>query len=619
MTTEQLVAALAPPFALLLVLNLRGRPWWTVLAAAAAGAACAEVAGLLEGLLTHRPWSIDSMGMLVLFTTVVAGMVEELCKLGALRCGPARWIREEYDGVLYAAAVSLGFAALENVGYVREGGMEAAYARSCTAIPLHAACGVIMGSYLGRQQVRQAHGWSGRGLAATGLAWAIAVHGAYDAIAFTSTPWSGGALYVLTAAAVVWAFRLAQAARSRSAAFGGRLGGLPPATTETRVAPTPPLPVRDERVAAVLGLVPGLGQAYNGELRKAAGFALVFALNIALYAALAAFVHGPVEVLAQMGRWGMMLGVGPQDAGTLVAEGERLQTMMLGVIGVWSVYSGLEAWLTARRAARLDGVAVSYLVHVALLLMLVIAPILAGGGSAGADTNKKGEGSESSSYQITWVDDPKTIDGWNPGSEGGGDGKGDNGPEKRITQEGDGGQDSVTERGAETTQKTADPASGDVGVADPHEKASQKKVGAKPSDETMHRSGDPSHASEGAVKSYNDYISSRLHGGAQEVYFSEVPENVWTVVHYRIDGSGGLSELRVVDTNGTDAEAQRAVTAVRSLIPLAPLPADENGNRPQAIVVTELFWHASGEVFPAGSLPSTLSQLPDGRRIEVEP
>ena len=52
---------------------------------------------------------------------------------------------EPYDMVFYGAMVSVGFAAVENVGYVMDHGLGVAVARAFTAVPLHAICGAIMG------------------------------------------------------------------------------------------------------------------------------------------------------------------------------------------------------------------------------------------------------------------------------------------------------------------------------------------------------------------------------------------------------------------------------------------------------------------------------------------
>jgi protease PrsW len=59
---------------------------------------------------------------------------------------------EPMDGIVYAVMISLGFATVENIAYVlnNEGQeMNVALMRMFTAIPLHAACGVILGYFVG--------------------------------------------------------------------------------------------------------------------------------------------------------------------------------------------------------------------------------------------------------------------------------------------------------------------------------------------------------------------------------------------------------------------------------------------------------------------------------------
>lgn len=55
----------------------------------------------------------------------------------------------QYDGVVYAVFVSLGFALWENISYVMRWGFSTALVRSVTAIPGHACFGVFMGIFYG--------------------------------------------------------------------------------------------------------------------------------------------------------------------------------------------------------------------------------------------------------------------------------------------------------------------------------------------------------------------------------------------------------------------------------------------------------------------------------------
>lgn len=56
---------------------------------------------------------------------------------------------EKFDGIVYAVFVSLGFALVENIMYVMDGGINTGILRAFTAVPFHALAGVIMGFYFG--------------------------------------------------------------------------------------------------------------------------------------------------------------------------------------------------------------------------------------------------------------------------------------------------------------------------------------------------------------------------------------------------------------------------------------------------------------------------------------
>ena len=109
---------------------------------------------------------------------LLAAVPEELGKYLFLR----RHIRshhcdEPMDGLLYGALVSLGFAAVENVLYVLQGGFWTGVFRAVTAVPMHASCGALMGLALARGKLSGTG--PGRGLLPA-LAVPIVIHGLYD-------------------------------------------------------------------------------------------------------------------------------------------------------------------------------------------------------------------------------------------------------------------------------------------------------------------------------------------------------------------------------------------------------------------------------------------------------
>ena len=112
------------------------------------------------------------------YAVLYAAVPEEFFKFLVVTRYSARnpAFNEPMDGVVYGAAASLGFAALENVVYVLEGGWIIAVVRALTAVPSHACFGAILGYYVGQARfnnVRKISAW--RGLLA-----AILLHALYN-------------------------------------------------------------------------------------------------------------------------------------------------------------------------------------------------------------------------------------------------------------------------------------------------------------------------------------------------------------------------------------------------------------------------------------------------------
>jgi RsiW-degrading membrane proteinase PrsW (M82 family) len=95
---------------------------------------------------------------------------------------------EPMDGIVYAVMISLGFATVENIFYVfnhpgQE--MQVAIMRMFTAIPLHAACGVILGYFVGLAKFSD----NKNILLYKGLFLATLVHGLYNYFIFLEEGW----------------------------------------------------------------------------------------------------------------------------------------------------------------------------------------------------------------------------------------------------------------------------------------------------------------------------------------------------------------------------------------------------------------------------------------------
>ena len=79
-----------------------------------------------------------------------AAIPEEVAKFAILYvyCLRSGSFDEPMDGLVYGAAASMGFAAMENLLYVWDGGLGVAFMRAATAVPSHAMNGAIMGYFL---------------------------------------------------------------------------------------------------------------------------------------------------------------------------------------------------------------------------------------------------------------------------------------------------------------------------------------------------------------------------------------------------------------------------------------------------------------------------------------
>jgi RsiW-degrading membrane proteinase PrsW (M82 family) len=114
----------------------------------------------------------------------VVGFIEEFSKYLMVRgfLQPRTVFNEPYDGIIYAVMVSMGFAAVENIMYVIQGGINVAFLRAFTAIPAHATFAIIMGYYMGKAKFsKNKFKWN-----LIGLFTAVLFHGAYDFFLFIS-------------------------------------------------------------------------------------------------------------------------------------------------------------------------------------------------------------------------------------------------------------------------------------------------------------------------------------------------------------------------------------------------------------------------------------------------
>lgn len=150
-----LLASLAPIFIILFYIWFRDKyekePLGMLVKALLMGVVIVFPVIFVERLLMSLIPQAGKVAEAAYHAFVVAGFTEELFKFLALYIlvwkSPS--FNEQFDGIVYAVFVSLGFAGVENVLYVIDGGIQIALTRAITAVPAHAIFGIAMGYYFG--------------------------------------------------------------------------------------------------------------------------------------------------------------------------------------------------------------------------------------------------------------------------------------------------------------------------------------------------------------------------------------------------------------------------------------------------------------------------------------
>lgn len=172
--------------------TIEKEPWAILRKLLLWGALSGIPAALVESLLTGVVQNLLQEGTLLynfVFGFVVAALVEESFKFFFLYkfTFKSPHFNYRFDGVVYAVFVSMGFAILENILYVFQGGLGVALSRALLALPLHAACGVYMGIAYGQQKVNSLYKPASFGSVARAcLPVPILIHGFYDSCAFSA-------------------------------------------------------------------------------------------------------------------------------------------------------------------------------------------------------------------------------------------------------------------------------------------------------------------------------------------------------------------------------------------------------------------------------------------------
>ena len=188
-----LFSAILPAVVLLMIIyrqdKLEREPAALLMKLAFGGILAALVAIVLESVFGGI---LENMYFRDIVTATIAnaimiGLSEEFAKMLFLK--KFSWNSPEFnymfDGIVYAVAVSLGFAAFENVFYVFQYGLTVAVSRALLAVPAHTAFAVYMGSFYGKAKYCDVYGKKGacRSNLLWGFLFAVALHAFYDACA----------------------------------------------------------------------------------------------------------------------------------------------------------------------------------------------------------------------------------------------------------------------------------------------------------------------------------------------------------------------------------------------------------------------------------------------------
>ena len=208
-----IVAAVVPAVYLLIRVyradRLEKEPAGLLISLVVLGIASTALAGIAEEFgeeLLLELFPEEGLAFNILLYFVVVAVSEEGFKylLLKIRTWKSPQFNCQFDGVVYAVFVSLGFALWENISYVLYYGFGTAVARAITAVPGHACFGVFMGVWYGVAKRYDLAGFAEESRRARRMTLMIPIllHGAYDFIATMESELMG----IVFLAFVSWMF-----------------------------------------------------------------------------------------------------------------------------------------------------------------------------------------------------------------------------------------------------------------------------------------------------------------------------------------------------------------------------------------------------------------------------
>lgn len=125
----------------------------------------------------------EGIAFTAFFSYVIVAISEEGSKYVMLRyyAFPKKSFDEPFDGIVYSVMVGMGFATVENIGYVMQHGIGTAFLRMFLSVPAHATFAILMGYFVGKAKFIPA---KRNFYLFLGLFWAVFFHGTFDFLLF---------------------------------------------------------------------------------------------------------------------------------------------------------------------------------------------------------------------------------------------------------------------------------------------------------------------------------------------------------------------------------------------------------------------------------------------------
>lgn len=199
MSYTLLILAIAPAIFFLWFFHSRDRyekePLKKVLLTYFLGMISVVPAILLEELGSQLIPESDDLSTILIYSFIIIGFSEEFCKFCAM-IPSFRSIEfnEVMDGIVYGASAALGFATVENIFYVLEGGVSTGILRALLSVPSHALDGAVLGFFIGLAKFNKAKRVR---LIISGLVLSIILHGLWDFFSMTGIVFGVLIVYIL--------------------------------------------------------------------------------------------------------------------------------------------------------------------------------------------------------------------------------------------------------------------------------------------------------------------------------------------------------------------------------------------------------------------------------------